>query len=90
MDNIINYIDKLGNKRFSEMEFNEVDSLIMCSLSYQIFDKHVPLLNSKKRKKEKGIMFKDLVEDQNILFEMIEPTLIPPTSKKFINSFINS
>ena len=90
MDNIINYIDKLGNKRFSEMEFNEVDSLVMCSLSYQIFDKHVPLLNTNKRKKEKGIMFKDLVEDQNILFEMIEPTLIPPTSKKFINSFINS
>jgi len=35
--NIFDYIDKYGNTTFEEKEFNEVDNLIFCSLSYLNF-----------------------------------------------------
>ena len=56
MANIIDYVEKIGNKDFTELDFNEVDSLIMCSLSYQVFDKYVPNINSRNSKR-KSIYF---------------------------------
>ena len=34
MENIFNYINKYGNTNFKEKEFNEIDNLIFCSISY--------------------------------------------------------
>ena len=42
MDNIKTYIDKYGDLSFEEKPFNEVDSLILCQLSYLEFDGYVP------------------------------------------------
>ena len=36
--NIFNYIDKYGNITFSIKEFNDVDNLVLCSVSYLNFD----------------------------------------------------
>ena len=60
MANIIDYVEKIGNKDFNELDFNEVDSLIMCSLSYQVFDKYVPNINSRNSKR-RSIYLKELL-----------------------------
>lgn len=39
MENIFNYINKYGNTNFKEKEFNEIDNLIFCSISYLNFSK---------------------------------------------------
>ena len=89
MANIIDYVEKIGNKDFTELDFNEVDSLIMCSLSYQVFDKYVPNINSRNSKR-KSIYLKELLKDEQIVLDMIEPTLLPSVSKKFINALVKT
>lgn len=42
MGNINSYIKKFGNKSFFEVPFNEIDNLILCSLSYLDFQDIVP------------------------------------------------
>ena len=42
MNNIISYIDEFGDKSFDKMPFNEVDSLILCQMSYLNFRSFVP------------------------------------------------
>lgn len=46
MKNIIYYLKKFGNKTFEEMPFNEVDSLILCQISYLNLEQYVPSINS--------------------------------------------
>lgn len=38
MNNIINYIEEYGDKTFEDFPFNEVDSLLLCQLSYLRYD----------------------------------------------------
>lgn len=42
MSTILEYLDKYGDYSFREMPFTEVDSLILCQLSYLKFDGMVP------------------------------------------------
>ncbi len=42
MENIIGYIKKRGGQSFEEKPFNEVDSLILCQLSYLNYERFVP------------------------------------------------
>lgn len=42
MENIIEYIKKSGWQSFEEKSFNEVDSLILCQLSYLNYERFVP------------------------------------------------
>lgn len=42
MDNIIDYVRKWGGQSFEEIPLNEVDSLILCQLSYLNYEKFVP------------------------------------------------
>jgi len=45
MKNIVYYLKKHGNKSFNELEFNEIDSLILSQLSYLYFEKICKDLN---------------------------------------------
>lgn len=47
MKSIVDYIKKYGEYPISEMPLNEVDSLILCQLSYLKYDGMVPALNEK-------------------------------------------
>lgn len=51
MGNVIEYLNKYGKYSFDEKEFNEVDNLILCQLSYLKFEEVAPALNSRCRKK---------------------------------------
>lgn len=42
MANLFDYIKKYGTKTFDEVPFNEVDNLILCSLSYVDIKKYMP------------------------------------------------
>ena len=44
MGNIISYLEKYGDKSFSEMPFNEVDALVLSQFSYLKFDGVIPRL----------------------------------------------
>lgn len=48
MKSIIDYIKKYGEFSISDMPFNEVDSLILCQLSYLKYDGILPTLNDAK------------------------------------------
>jgi len=48
MDNIIEYIRTYGQNTFAQKPFNEVDSLVICQLSYMNFQPFVPSLKEKK------------------------------------------
>ena len=48
MDNIIEYIRTYGQNTFDQKPFNEVDSLVICQLSYMNFQPFVPSLKEKK------------------------------------------
>ena len=48
MDNIIEYIRTYGLNTFAQKPFNEVDSLVICQLSYMNFQPFVPSLKEKK------------------------------------------
>lgn len=48
MDNIIEYIRAYGQNTFAQKPFNEVDSLVLCQLSYLNFQPFVPSLKEKK------------------------------------------
>ncbi|MBR4993873.1 MAG: DUF2974 domain-containing protein [Lachnospiraceae bacterium] len=48
-ETIINYCKKHGNKDFDELPFNEVDSLVLCQLSYMKIDNIVPSLDEPER-----------------------------------------
>ena len=48
MKSIIDYIKKYGEYSIDDMPFNEVDSLILCQLSYLKYDGMVPLLHGKE------------------------------------------
>lgn len=48
MDNIIEYIKTYGQNTFVQKPFNEVDSLVICQLSYMNFQPFVPALKEKK------------------------------------------
>lgn len=48
MKSIIDYIKKYGDTPIAQNELNEVDSLILCQLSYLKYDGMVPLLNEQK------------------------------------------
>lgn len=47
MENIIGYVKKYGQNSFSKAPFNEVDSLVLCQLSYLNFKPFVPELSMK-------------------------------------------
>lgn len=42
MENIIEYVRKRGGQSFEEKQINEVDSLILCQLSYLNYERFVP------------------------------------------------
>ena len=48
MDNIIEYIRTYGQNTFAQKPFNEVDSLVICQLSYMNFQ-HIKEKNSKAK-----------------------------------------
>ncbi len=48
MDNIIEYIRTYGQNTFDQKPFNEVDSLVICQLSYMNFQPFVPSLKEKE------------------------------------------
>ena len=54
--NIIHYLNKYQNVTFEELEFNELDSLILSELSYMNLDMYVPRLCDNK-----FIVLKDMV-----------------------------
>ncbi len=54
--NVIEYVKKYGNYSFAECEFNEVDNVILASLSYLNF-KGILLSSSKKTIKEAAELF---------------------------------
>ena len=82
METIIDYLAKYGDVSFSEKPFNDVDSLVLCQLSYLKFDGLVPqpkenkpflpLVEVKKREQE-GNLFADerYEKDNRALFEGI-------------------
>lgn len=48
-DNIIKYLEKYGDTSFAELSMNDVDSLILCQLSYLKFDGIVPDVRANER-----------------------------------------
>lgn len=90
MDNIQNYLEKFANISLDEIPFNKVDSLVLCNISYQIFDDYVPKLHKHRWNNSEPIALKTLVDDEYILTKMIDPTLDTPRNKVFLHTFVDS
>ncbi len=71
MKNIIYYMKKFGNRSLDEMTFNEVDSLILCQLSYLNFENLVPSLDDN----DISVNFQDLIHEDLMIIKLCEGTL---------------
>lgn len=61
MMNIVEYVKEYGSQSFEDMPFNEVDSLILCQLSYLKYDSFVEGL----RHNSKSVMLCDIYNSPN-------------------------
>lgn len=61
MNNIISYIEEYGDRTFEEFPFNEVDSLVLCQLSYLNYDGFVGDFDAEKAYTEAS----DILYSQN-------------------------
>lgn len=86
MKNIIYYVRKFGHMTFEEFPFNEVDSLILCQVSYLKFDGLVPTLDDDKKK---GVTLK-VVNDPERLLDITEHYLSPKKNQKLIKALLES
>ncbi len=90
MKNIVGYIEKMGNKSFSKKPFSEVDSLVLCNLSYQIFEGYVYGIDDEDFFNHKDIYLRDLVENETSLKDLIQHTLDLPKNRVFLKKLIES
>ncbi len=82
MGDIISYVQEKGNFSFDELEFNEVDSLVLSQLSYLNFD------NTKAVQKKFEVTFSELKEKDIDSFS--KETLLPDKNKELFLNVIES
>lgn len=80
MKNMIYYMKKFGNRSLDEMTFNEVDSLILCQLSYLNFENLVPTLDDN----DHYINFQDLINEDLLIIKLCEGTLDPKLNRRLL------
>lgn len=86
MKNIITYVKKFGHLTFEEFPFNEVDSLILCQVSYLKFDDLVPTLLDEDKK---GVTLK-VVNDPGKLLDITVHYLSPKKNQKLVRALLES
>ena len=62
MRNIFYYLEKFGNKTFNEHKFNQIDSILLCLLSYLNLDDFIPHINDNVD----SVSFISLLDNQTI------------------------
>lgn len=83
--NIIGYIKKYGNLSFSSMPFNEIDSLILCQLSYLNFDPYCPAY---KDFKKHPIRLKNIkIKNKKAFYSL---TVTPAPMKTLMNELVKT
>lgn len=80
--NIIDYVKKYGNLSFEEKEFNEIDSLILCELSYCRFEYFIPSIFSNEPYKT----INNIIKKEENINALIKSTLVPKKNKKLIDA----
>lgn len=94
MGNVVDYLIQYGKYKFSEKQFNHIDSLILCQLSYLKFEGIIPGLT--KRRKSMNLMDVFTHPDREKLFaderfEVVNRSLFEAAafSLRFQNSKLN-
>lgn len=85
MKSIIYYVNHFGKKSLEEFPFNEVDSLILCQISYLNLDSHVGHLIDKKP----PIGFYELFKEENIA-SLSKNTLDEKRNRKLLKALAKS
>lgn len=78
-ETIIDYCKKKGDLSFDELPFNEVDSLVLCQLSYMKIDSIVPSLDEP----EKYVCLADIAAHQNYDKLFMDPRFTTNNRKLF-------
>jgi len=85
MKNIIDYIEEYGERTFSQLEFNEVDALILSQFSYFRWDKVIPGLLENKD----GISIDAMIKDVDAAY-VYEKELYPEDNKRLLEIMAGS
>ena len=80
MKNIIYYMKKFGNRTLDEMPFNEVDSLILCQLSYLNYENLVPGLDEI----DDSIDYSELIHEDLMIIKMCQGTIDRNLNRKLL------
>lgn len=80
MKNIIYYMKKFGDRTLDEIPFNEVDSLILCQLSYLNYENLVPGLDEL----DEDILFSELIEEDMMIIKLCQGTFDVKLNRKLL------
>lgn len=81
LKNVFYYLKKFGNKSFNEHKFNQIDSIVLCLLSYLNLDDFVPHLNDNSE----SISFISLLDKETIAI-LCDGTLDEKKNKKLLRA----
>lgn len=85
MKNIITYLKVKGHCDFNEMPFNEVDSLLLCQLSYIEFERYIPTLEE-----DYPPINIRMLNDVTVIEKIIENTINPKCNRKMLPLLLTS
>ncbi len=85
MNNIISYVDEFAGKTLDEMPFNEVDSLVLCQLSYLDFGGYVGGIEERNSPVDVSDIFND-----NDWEKILQGYWYHNDNKKLFTSFVSS